>query len=577
MTHKTNHIFQKISSFIFILFLFAQNQLCGWSNAILISEQEGSEYGKTVVCFSPAGKIYVVYEAGTKIHLSSYDGSKVAYEKKISESTLLAYEPSMWINKKGFIHIAWVEASSYDSYTQHVKYRFYNGSSWSAVSLLRTLTITGDLRPPFVTRRVEDLRLTADENDNVYIAYMIQPAARCQFISKYGSTIRLETWPMDGRSKHPDVAVDSNYIHIAWQQLWGNLYTIAYCKRPNTANGQWQTVIDVRDGIHRPRVTVDPSRVPHVFYMADEGSTRISIYKYWTGNGFSSKFIVSDDAARSYSNIGLSVVDKNNIFTMELATQIYYNWRQNGVWSGHKRMDKARSQPDYTSCALSHDAKTAVIAYTDRGDSVYINLSSDAITPPPPPIVNKPPVALFTFTPISGLYPLNVTFNAKNSYDSDGEIVSYIWDFGDGAMGSGSLTEHVYQSKNRYRISLNIIDNVGATGSATGEVEVFGLYPPLNVQFARYENRNLFSVEYLYRITWNRNPSNEEVGAVIVSYKIYRREKGSSYNFGHFFTIAASNQSSYEYLDRSLGSTAREFEYKISSLDSAGRESDLNY
>jgi len=183
---------------------------------------------------------------------------------------------------------------------------------------------------------------------------------------------------------------------------------------------------------------------------------------------------------------------------------------------------------------------------------------------------------LFTFTPISGLYPLNVTFNARNSHDSDGQIVSYSWDFGDGARGQGSLIDHVYQSKSRYLISLKVTDNVGATASATGEIEVFGIHPPLNVQFVRHENRNLFSVEYLYRITWDRNPSNEEAGAVIVSYKIYRREKGSSYNFGHFFTVPAGNQSSYEYLDRSLGSTAREFEYKISSLDSAGRESSLN-
>ncbi|MCJ7523998.1 MAG: PKD domain-containing protein [Candidatus Aminicenantes bacterium] len=547
-----------------------------WSNAILISEQAGSEHKKPVVCFSPAGKIYVVYEAGTKIHLSSFDGSKVAYEKKISESSLLAYEASMWINKRGFIHIAWVENSSYDSYTQYVKYRFYNGSSWSAVSVLRTLTITGALRPPFVNRRVEDLRLTADENDNVFIVYMVQPAARCQFISKYGSTIKLETWPMAGRSKHPDVAVDASYIHIAWQQLWDNLYTIAYCKRTNTVNGKFQTVIDVRDGIHRPRVAVDPSRVPHVFYMADDGSARVSIYKYWTGNGFSPKFIVSDDAARSYSNIGLSVVDKNNIFTVELAGRIYYNWKQNGVWSGHLRVDTALSQPDYTSCALSPDAKTAVVAYTNGGDSVCLNLSSDTISPPGPPppipIPNKPPIPLFTFTPISGLYPLSVNFNASNSKDLDGEIVSYNWDFGDGSSGKGKIVTHVYQSENRFEINLRIVDNIGASATATGELEVFGIAPPLNVQYQRHVNRNLFSLEYLYRITWNHNPRNDEVGARIVAYKIYRREIGKG-GFSHFYTLQTGNQSDYEYLDRSLGSVAREYEYAISSVDGVGRES----
>jgi hypothetical protein len=175
-----------------------------------------------------------------------------------------------------------------------------------------------------------------------------------------------------------------------------------------------------------------------------------------------------------------------------------------------------------------------------------------------------------------GLYPLAVTFNARNSRDSDGQIVSYHWDFGDGAKGSGSQIEHVFQARNRYRITLTVTDDDGATDSANGEVEVFGLYPPLNVQFTRFENRNLFSIEYLYRISWNPNPSNDNVGARIVAYKIYRRLRGSSYNYGHFHTLSAGNQSEYEYLDRSLGRTAYEYEYRISSLDGAGRESDLN-
>jgi len=100
----------------------------------------------------------------------------------------------------------------------------------------------------------------------------------------------------------------------------------------------------------------------------------------------------------------------------------------------------------------------------------------------------------------------------------------------------------------------------------------FGLAPPLNLKFQRHENRNLFSVEYLYRINWDRNPRNEQIGAVIVSYKIYRREIGMG-GFSHFHTVPAGTQTSFEYLDRTLGATARVFEYAVSAVDSAGRES----
>ncbi|MBN2346310.1 MAG: PKD domain-containing protein [Candidatus Aminicenantes bacterium] len=547
-----------------------------WSAPICIAEQGGVDHKKPEVRFSPEGKIYVVYEAGAKIHLGAVKGNSGEYVRRISESSLLAYEPIMWINKRGFIHIAWVECNDYNSNTQYIKYRFFNGSSWSSVSTMIVLNITGTLPGGFVNRKVENLRMAVDENNNVFLAYMVQPAARCQFVSMYGTRVRLETWPLSGRSKHPDVAVDSSYVHIAWQHLWGD-YTVAYCRRTNTANGSFGDPIDVRDGIHRPRIATDPNRIPHVFYQDNYNDTasRISIYKYWTGNGFSPKFVVSGNDVHKYSNLDIDVKDKNNIFTMELApNQIFFNWMQNGVWTGHNRINEALSRPDYTSCALSHDGSTAVVAYVNRNDSVYVNINGDG-TPTPGPILNIPPIARFIFSPTSGLYPLSVSFNASASTDSDGQIVSYQWSFGDlSSTGKGVTTQHTYASKGRFLITLKVTDDAGATATATGEVDVLGLAPPLNVQYERHENRNLFSIEYLYRLTWNSNPRNEEIGAKIVSYKIYRRKVGGG-GYSYLHTLNAGNLSSMEYLDRTLGSTPLVYCYAVSAVDSSGRESEM--
>ena len=47
----------------------------------------------------------------------------------------------------------------------------------------------------------------------------------------------------------------------------------------------------------------------------------------------------------------------------------------------------------------------------------------------PPVIGNQSPTASFTANPTSGVAPLEITFNASSSSDSDGSITSYAWDF----------------------------------------------------------------------------------------------------------------------------------------------------
>ena len=57
---------------------------------------------------------------------------------------------------------------------------------------------------------------------------------------------------------------------------------------------------------------------------------------------------------------------------------------------------------------------------------------------------NSPPVAIFTCDPPSGISSLTVSFSAWDSYDSDGRIVSYEWNFGDGDTDTGLWAVHMY-------------------------------------------------------------------------------------------------------------------------------------
>lgn len=84
----------------------------------------------------------------------------------------------------------------------------------------------------------------------------------------------------------------------------------------------------------------------------------------------------------------------------------------------------------------------------------------------------NPPTASFTASPTSGEAPLEVSFDASGSSDSNGNITSYSWNFGDGSSGSGKTTNHTFDSSGNYTVELTVTDNDGATDSAAKTLSV---------------------------------------------------------------------------------------------------------
>ncbi len=85
---------------------------------------------------------------------------------------------------------------------------------------------------------------------------------------------------------------------------------------------------------------------------------------------------------------------------------------------------------------------------------------------------NQTPNASFSANPTSGNVPLEVTFDASNSSDSDGSIISYEWDFDDGSTSSKETVTHTYDSAGNYTVELSITDNDGATDSTSQSIDV---------------------------------------------------------------------------------------------------------
>ena len=102
------------------------------------------------------------------------------------------------------------------------------------------------------------------------------------------------------------------------------------------------------------------------------------------------------------------------------------------------------------------------------------------------PTIVEQPIAAFTYSPRSPLVGKTFTLNASASYDPDGTIVGYAWDFGDGISDTGEITTHTYAAADTYTVTLTVTDDDGLTDTATkdvtvSEVPVGGKATPINI------------------------------------------------------------------------------------------------
>ena len=85
------------------------------------------------------------------------------------------------------------------------------------------------------------------------------------------------------------------------------------------------------------------------------------------------------------------------------------------------------------------------------------------------------PVALIEAAPASGDIPLMVSFDGSDSYDNEGTIVSYEWDFTDDGIydesSATATTSHVYATKGVCQCRLRVTDDESNTGETTVTIE----------------------------------------------------------------------------------------------------------
>jgi PKD repeat protein len=93
---------------------------------------------------------------------------------------------------------------------------------------------------------------------------------------------------------------------------------------------------------------------------------------------------------------------------------------------------------------------------------------------------NEPPVAGFT----TSCTHLTCTVDGSTSFDADGTVASYAWDFGDGGSDSGATSTHTFSAAGPQTISLTVNDNLGLTSAPVTHVVNLIAFPQVGFRAA---------------------------------------------------------------------------------------------
>lgn len=113
--------------------------------------------------------------------------------------------------------------------------------------------------------------------------------------------------------------------------------------------------------------------------------------------------------------------------------------------------------------------------------------------PPAPGLPNAPPTATLYLTPVAPIYAgqTTVAFSAVGARDTDGSVVSYVWNFGDGTPEVATADAAVIHTfpdtpvrcvNMTYGVLLAVVDDKGERGFVSQAVTVTELPSPSSAE-----------------------------------------------------------------------------------------------
>lgn len=407
--------------------------------------------------------------------------------------------------------------------------------------------------------------ITADSLGNVHVLHS-QISGNVYYIKRTNGVWGKKKAVNSAHHPRNFVSIDidnDDTLHGAWRQRYKDHNNIFYASAD--INGNWNTPQLVSNGTNCKTPVIKPDNKGYVhivwYDVYNEETERGDIFYTCVESGQGGISSESPIAIFNYSpQVGAPPLKVNFDATGSYDPDgdiVSYIWNFGDGQAG----DQMKVDHTYTK----KGSYKATLTITDNSgltasEHNYI-------------YVSEPPVAKFKTDRNKGVAPLTISFDASESYDPDGTIKKYSWEFGDDSFGTGEKTSHTYTEEGNYAAFLTVYDNYSISSTTSNLIEVYRVHSPLNTKIESKLNRNLFFREYLNIITWDQNPYNAEHGIEIVKYNIYRRIKGQI-TFEYRDTVESDT---FVFLDRSLNeSTKDKFEYTVNAVDSEGHESYLS-
>jgi hypothetical protein len=561
-----------------LLFVLAFGSLLFWSSSGLaqdyvnLSKSPGWQSDCPRISVDPAGNIHVVWAeiyTLSGIYFTSGDAFYSKYDIVTEQwSVPLNLSNSGQVaNSEGYLVDIDCDASGnvYVVYVNNTKIllRFLSEGNWSGAIEVGNNAST-----------IDQVRVAVTPQGDIFTCWWEISSRICYSRAWVGGNWESvqQISPSGVLSKFPDIAVGTNVAYCAYMGVADGTFRLLVTSRALTPGASWSSprrATNSPDQEQQPAVAIDSSDIAHIVYTPEFDMQRVVRYVFGTSGGFSAPIDLTIKENLHYPAISAR---GNNLYTCwESARGIGYSNRSGGTWTPPGILPNTDAVLYLTDVATSPNQDKIYYVW-ENGDGLGTEIYWSG---PLPVSGNMPPVADFSFTPTTAIFPADIFFDASASRDPDGTITQYAWSFGDGSLGTGKTLTHNYKTYGTFVVRLTVTDDKDATASVTKTIQILRLFQPLNIQVESHTDESLFQVRYLNIINWEKNPANDSIGATISTYRVYRKKKvepDSAYK-----AIGEVSGSTFTFTDKTVKNKAEKdlYAYTVTSLNSEGKESPI--
>jgi hypothetical protein len=292
------------------------------------------------------------------------------------------------------------------------------------------------------------------ENDQIAYQFDWDDGSPNKWTALYpsGTTcIQSHTWQIPGVYTISVKARDSNNA----ESLWSDTLSITMLNQPPS------TPTNPTPGNNSDQV----STLQTLSWDCSDPDGNTLTYDIFLGNTSNPPKIISRQASTS--------------FTPSLDSKTMYNWR-------------IIAYDDYGGIT---PGPLWVFTTKDSGSSSGGGSGSGSVTE------NIPPVANASLSEHTGLVKSQVQFDGSQSFDEDGYLINWLWNFNDGHTGTGEITTHTFTEKGEYLISLTVTDDASAQSIDTIMVTILTANTPPDIPIITGPVFGTINRPFLFNVT----------------------------------------------------------------------------